>query len=74
MSWTCQEEEGGIPVAGGEEEVDAQMCPCGKAIEGRTHIVGGCEMYKEERDLLEEEMREIEECDTEEFDTLDSSE
>ena len=22
-----------------EEEVDAQMCPCGKAIESRTHIV-----------------------------------
>ena len=24
---------------GGEEE-DAQMCPCGKAIESRTHMVG----------------------------------
>ena len=31
-------------------------------------------MYKEERDVLEEEMREIEECDMEEFDTLYSSE
>ena len=31
-------------------------------------------MYKEERDVLEEEMREIDECDMEEFDTLDSSE
>ena len=40
-----------------EEEIDAQMCPCGKAIESRTHIVGECEMYKEERDVLEEEMR-----------------
>ena len=56
-----------------EEEIDAQMCPCGKAIESRTHIVGECEIYKEERDVLEE-MREIEECDMEEFDTLDSSE
>ena len=42
-----------------EEEVDAQMCPCGKAIESRTHIVGECEMYiKGERDVLEYEMRE----------------
>ena len=50
------------------------MCPCGKAIESRTHIVGECEIYKEERDVLEEEMREIDECDMEEFGTLDSSE
>ena len=32
-----------------EEDVDAQMCPCGKAIESIFHIVGECEMYKEER-------------------------
>ena len=57
-----------------EEEIDTQMCPCGKAIESRTHIVGECEIYKEERDVLEEEMREIDECDLEELDTLDSSE
>ena len=31
-------------------------------------------MYKEERDVLEEEMREIDECDVEEFGSLDSSE
>ena len=45
-----------------EEEVDAQICPCGKAIiENRIHIVvgGECEMYKEERDALEKDMREI---------------
>ena len=53
-----------------EEEVDAQMCPCGKAIESRTPIVGECEVYKEERDVLEEEMmREMDECDMEEFGT-----
>ena len=28
-----------------EEEVDPQMYPCGKAIESRTHIVGGREVY-----------------------------
>ena len=50
-----------------EEEVDALLCPYGKAIESRTHIVGECEVYKEERDALEEEMREIDECDMEEF-------
>ena len=37
------------------------MCPCGKAVESRTHIVGECEIYKEERDVLEE-MRKIDEC------------
>ena len=34
------------------EEEYAQMCPCGKVKESRTHIVGECEMYKEERDVL----------------------
>ena len=31
-------------------------------------------MYKEERDVLEKEVREIDECDMEEFDTPDRSE
>ena len=31
-------------------------------------------MYEEERDVLEEEMRETDECDMEELGTLDSSE
>ena len=49
-----------------------QTCPCGKAMKNRTHIVvvGECEMHKEERYVLEEEMRKIEECDVEEFGTL----
>ena len=34
-----------------EGEVDAQICPRGKAIESRTQLVGDCEMYKEERDV-----------------------
>ena len=45
-----------------EEEIYAQMCPCGKAIQSTTQIVGECELYKEERHVLEE-MREIDECD-----------
>ena len=57
-----------------EEEVDAQMCPCGKAIESRTHKVGECGMHEEERDVLEEEMRKTAECGMDEFDTLDCSE
>ena len=52
-----------------EEEVDAQTCPCGKAIESTTHIVGEYEMYKEERDVSEE-MREIDEYNVEESGTL----
>ena len=39
----------------GEEEKDAQMYPCGKAVEGRTHIVGEHEIYREERDVLRDE-------------------
>ena len=38
----------------GEEEEDAQMFPCGKAVESRTHIVGECEVRKGERDVFEE--------------------
>ena len=49
------------------------MCPCGKAIESRTQIVGECEIHKEERDVLEEEIRETEECDMEEFGTSGGS-
>ena len=41
--------------SGGEEEgVATNMCPCGTTTESRTHIVGGCEIYKEERDGDEE--------------------
>ena len=50
-----------------EEEVDEQMFPCGKATQSRTHIVGGCEMHKEERDVIEHEMKEIDGCDMEEL-------
>ena len=45
------------------------MCPCGKTVERRTHIVGECEIYKEERDVLEE-MRKMDECGMEKFGTL----
>ena len=57
-----------------EDEVDAQMCPCGKAIESETHILEECEKCKEERDVFEEEIKKVDECDMEEFGTLDSSE
>ena len=40
-----------------EEKEIAQMCPCGKAVESRTHIVGECETYKEGRDVSEENRR-----------------
>ena len=35
------------------------VCPCGTTIESGTHIVGECEIYKAERDALEEEMRKL---------------
>ena len=39
-------------------------------IESGTHIVGECEMHKEERGALQAEMREVDECDVEELGTL----
>ena len=56
-----------------EEEESAHICPCCKALESsRTHIVGKCEIYKEERDVFEE-MSKIDKCGMEKFGTLDSS-
>ena len=43
--------------------MEANMCRCGTTKEGRTRIVGECEIFKEERDALEE-MRKLDECDT----------
>ena len=57
----------------GEEDVATNMCLCGTTIESRTHIVGECEIYKEERDALEE-MSKLDVCDMEEFGRLESSE
>ena len=56
------------------EEEDAQACPCGKARESRIHIVAECELYNEERDILEEEMREVKEGGIKSIDALDSRE
>ena len=39
----------------------AQMCPCGKEVENRAHIVGGCKIHKVEWDVVEVEMRKIDE-------------
>ena len=53
--------------SGEEEDVDAHMCPCGTKIESRAHVVGECEIYAEERHVLEEEMVKLDRCDTQEF-------
>ena len=50
------------------------MCPCGTTIESNTHTVGECEIYKEEWDALDEEMRKLDVCDMEEFSRLERSE
>ena len=49
------------------------MCSCGTTVERRTHIVGECEIYMEERDALEE-MRKLDVCGMEEFGRLEISE
>ena len=53
-----------------EEHVATNMCPCSAARENRTHIVRECEIYKEKRDALEEEMRKLDVCDMEDFGRL----
>ena len=35
-----------------EEEEDAQRCFCGNADESRTRVVGECELYEEEGNVL----------------------
>ena len=57
-----------------EEDVATTMCPCGTTIESRTHIVVECEICKEERDALKEEIMKLDVCDMEEFGRLESSE
>ena len=52
----------------------ANMCPCGTTIESRTHIVGECEIYKEGRDVLQEEVRKLDVFDIAEFGRPESSE
>ena len=57
-----------------ELEEDAQSCPRGNADESRTHMAVDCELYKEERKMLEEEMKKMDGCGMEKFGALDGSE
>ena len=57
-----------------EEDVDAHICPCGTTVENRTHVVGECDIYKEERDASEKETRRLEECGMAELGRRESSE
>lgn len=57
-----------------EEEIDEQDCPCGKAMESGTHIVGDCTVQKEGRDVLEEGMWELKEGSMKSLGARDSSE
>ena len=57
-----------------EEEKDKKNCPCGEAIESRTHMVAEYELYQEERDVLEGEMRDLDKSGMKSFDALDSRE
>ena len=58
---------------GSEMCIRDRVYPFGKAVESGTDIVRECEKYKEERDVLQQ-MRKIDECDMENFGTLDSGE
>ena len=56
-----------------EEDLDPDLCVCGTK-ESKTHIVvGECVVRNEERDALKEEMRKLDECNTEECGILEVS-
>ena len=57
-----------------EEDMATNMCPCGTTTGSRAHIMRGGEIYMEERDALQEEMRKLDVCGTVEFGRLESSE
>ena len=59
--------------SGEAEDVATNMCPCGTILESRTYLVGECEIFKEERDALQE-MRKLDVCGMGEFGRLESSE
>ena len=71
---TCQEDEKRYASGRKEEEVAATTCPCGEAIKSRAHRVEECEMYKEERDVFEDEKGSMDEYGMEKSVTLDNSE
>ena len=45
----------GVPVVEGRRKSMHRCTPLCKAAESRTHVVGECEMYKEEWDVLRDE-------------------
>ena len=57
----------GIPVVRKRKKI--HICALVAKQSSRTHVVGECEMYKEERDVLDE-MSKIDERDMEKFGTL----
>ena len=50
-----------------EEEEGAQSCPCGNPDERTAYMMADCELYKDERNVLEEDMTKIDGCDMEKF-------
>ena len=46
-----------------EENMLTMMCQCGPQLDSRTHMVRGCEMYKEKWNVLIEGMAKLDVCD-----------
>ena len=56
-----------------EEDLDTHLCPCSTPRESRTHILGECEIFKEEQNVLAGVIRKFDECDMEKLCRLESS-
>ena len=72
-TWTCQKEERGTSVVGRGRK-KAHSWPRGCVEESRINMVGERELYKEERNVLKEDMKKIGECGLERWGTLNTSE
>ena len=62
--FTSSRQEGGL---------DSDMFHCGITTERNTHIVRQCEVYHEERHVFKNEMRKLDERDTQQFGILRST-
>lgn len=58
-TWTCQKRARGTPEVGWRKKANRRSAPLsGNADMSRAHVVvGECALYKEERSVLDEEMR-----------------
>ena len=66
-TWTCQKEETGIPAVRWRKKKAQRDAVVATQTRVEPTRAGECKLYKEERDVLEEEMGKIDGCAMEKF-------